>query len=970
VKPHRGFSAVAVDHLAEFRAEGTLWVHDKTGAQVYHLAAEDRESLVAFVFPTPPDDDTGVAHILEHSVLCGSKNYPTKDPFLYLLKSSLNTFLNAMTYPDKTVYPVASVVPKDFMNLLGVYADAVYFPLLKAEAFRQEGHRLEWDDRGGLVRSGVVYNEMKGNYSSAEGVIGDLVQRALFDAGPYSHDSGGDPAHIPDLTYEAFRGFHARNYHPSRGLVFLYGDLDPAPVLRLLDKKYFRHFDRQPPASVIVPQARWSQPRTVRGVYPASAEEAAEKGTLALTWLVADAPDHDRVLALDLLSEILLGDAGVLQKSLLESGLGEDLSPVSGLFTEIRDVSFTVGLRGTSEDNTQAFEALVLGQLARWADNGFPRDLVDSVVASYEFSVREVRGGGMGLRYLSRATRGWLHGSTLGESLQFQPRLAALKARLDAGERVFETLVREALIANAHRATVVCVPDPELQKRHEEAAQETLAALRMKLAAADLEALKGDQNALKTFQETPDTRRAVASLPELRLADIPPKVDVSEVQWLQEPALLLGSHAAFTNGVLYLDLAFDLKGLGEEDYKLLPLLQRCLDGLGLEGLSWDLLAREIALNTGGLSFRANADESLADGALVGKFYVRMRMLEERRDAALNLLERVLTRTWWSNRSRLRELILEMKNDYQGALIPRGHVFASTRSAASLSLGGRVGELTGGLAQLDFLAALADADDAKLEATLESLRSLASWIWTSPGTEAMITGAEASLGTLGGLASALVGRLQSLPRPVRPAAALLPPSGPGPALVRLIPSTVGFVARSLRGTKMTEAGHAAELVLSHRLKTGFLWERIRMRGGAYGAFSMPNGLEGTFTFATYRDPNLTTSLDAFRESLLASRAEPLSGSELRNTIIGTVSNDLSPRSPADDGFLALQRRHLGISDDLRQAKRDALLRTTAKDVVAAAARLEGAFGEGQTFVLTGESIGRPGLDEGTWLEDRP
>ena len=970
MKAPRGFTAVSVDHLAEFRAEGTLWVHDKTGAQVYHLAAEDRENLVAFVFPTPPHDDTGVAHILEHSVLCGSRNYPTKDPFLYLLKSSLNTFLNAMTYPDKTVYPVASVVPKDFLNLLGVYADAVFFPLLKPEAFRQEGHRLEWDDRGGLIRSGVVYNEMKGNYSSAEGVIGDLVQRALFDSGPYSHDSGGDPAHIPELTYEAFLKFHAENYHPSRGLVFLYGDLDPFPVLQLLDKKYFRHFDRTGTAPTIVAQPRWSGPRTVRGVYPASAEETAEGGTLALTWLVADAPDHDRVLALDVLSEILLGDAGPLQKSLLESGLGEDLSPVSGLFTEIRDVSFTVGLRGAQEEKKDLFESLVLGQLTHWADHGFPRDLVDSVVASYEFGVREVRGGGMGLRYLSRATRGWLHGSSLGESLQFQPRLAALKARLNAGERVFETLVREALVANPHRATVVCVPDPELQKRHEEAVQETLAALRMRLAAADIEALKTDQSALKAFQDTPDSRRAVATLPELRLADIPPKVEVSALDWAQESALLVGRHPAFTNGVLYLDLAFDLGGLGEEEYKLLPLLQRCLDGLGLEGLGWDLLAREIALNTGGLSFRANADESLADGTLVGKFYVRLRMLEERRDKAMGLLERVLTQTAWSNRGRLRELILEMKNDFQGALIPRGHVFASTRSASGLSPGGRVGELTGGLAQLDFLAALADSDEERLDATLGSLRALAAWIWTSSGADAVVTGTEGQLAGLGRQAASLVGRLQALPRSVRSGSALPPLPGPGPARVRLIPSTVGFVARSIRGTKMTDAGHAAELVLSHRLKTGFLWERIRMKGGAYGAFSMPNGLEGTFTFATYRDPNLASSLEAFRESLLASRAEPLSGAELRNTIIGTVSNDLSPRSPAEDGFLALQRRHLGITDALRQAKRDGLLRTKAKDLITAADWLESGFDQGQTFVLTGESIARPGLEEGTWLEDRP
>ena len=967
MKKRHGFLPVETDDLSEFRARGTLWVHAKTGAQVYHMEAEDTENLVAFVFPTPPTDSTGVAHILEHSVLCGSKRYPTKDPFLYLMKSSLNTFLNAMTYPDKTVYPVASVVPKDFRNLAAVYADAVFQPLLKREAFRQEGHRLEWDEQGGLVRSGVVYNEMKGNYASAEGVIGDLVQRALFDGGPYSHDSGGDPAHIPELTYEAFRQFHADHYHPSRGLVFLYGNLDPTPTLKLLDG-YFRHHDRRDPAQAVAPQPRWTAPRSVRGIYPAGAEDADE-GTLALSWLAADAVDHDKVLALDVLSEILLGDAGPLQKILVESGLGQDLSPVSGLFSEIRDVSFTVGLRGAPEAHRDAFERLVLEQLRSWADGQFPRDLVDSVIASYEFSVREVRGGGMGLRYLSRATRGWLHGAAIAESLAFQPRLEALKARLASGERVFEILIREALLDNPHRVTVTCVPDAALQKRQEDGVADELSRLRMTLTSDDIETLKRDQAALRAFQETPDPAGAVRSLPELKLSDIPPLVDRPRVEWQTEGALAVGRHPAFTNGVLYLDLAFDLPGLREEDYLLLPLLQRCLDGLGLEGQPWDLLAREIALKTGGVSFRANADESLADGRLSAKLYVRMRMLEEKREAALELLDRLLTRTDWSNRGRLRDLVVEMKNDYQGALVPRGHVFASTRSSAVLSRGGLIGEWMGGLAQLDFLLRSADSGDAGFDALLVSLQNLARRVFSAPGAEAVVTGSETLLPELARAAAKLTGRLASAS--VETAAGVEPQTvpAPGPARVRLIPSTVGFVARSIRGSKMSDPEHAAELVLSHRLKTGFLWERIRMKGGAYGAFSMPNGLEGTFTFATYRDPNLDASLDAFRESLAASRSQPLTGTELKNTVIGTVSNDLSPRSPAEDGFLTLQRRHLGITDDLRQAKRDALLRVRARDLVAAAARLEAGFDQGQTFVLTGETIARAGLDAGTWTEDR-
>ncbi|MEI8093165.1 MAG: insulinase family protein [Spirochaetales bacterium] len=956
------YELLQTDDLPEFRCQGTLYRHKKTGARVYHLAAADRENLVAFVFPTPPGDSTGVAHILEHSVLCGSKRYPTKDPFLYLYKSSLNTFLNAMTYPDKTVYPVASTVSKDFTNLLQVYADAVYFPLLKPEVFAQEGHRLEWNDEGGLVRSGVVFNEMKGNYSSSDNVIGDLVQQAVFDQGPYSHDSGGNPKHIPELTYEQFLAFHRTNYHPSRGLVFLYGDQPAAPSLRLLDKHWFRAFSAAPAAPPILPQPRWTEAKSVRGTYPAAKEEEADPGTLALTWLCADATEPERILELDILSEVLMGDAGLLQKALVESGLGQDLSPVSGLQTELRDIGLTVALRGAPESNAGAFEALVWRELKALAA-GIPKDLIESVISSYEFGMREIKGSGMGLRFLSRLARGWLHGQDIGDSLRFQFRMDALKARLAAGEPVLENLIRTALLDNPHRALVVCVPDAELQTRDEEQAQEELGRLRIALSATDIEALKRRQQELKDFQELPDAPSAIRKLPELKLSDIPSQVDRVALDWRSlgtgsAGLPQVGLHRAFTNGVLYLDLSFDLGGLSESETLLLPLFQRSLEGLGLRDLSYDLLARELASVTGGLYFRSNTDTALGTRQLVSRFYVRLRMLEARRDQALALLRRVLTETAWSHGARFRELVEEMRNDYQGALVPRGHAYAATRSAQGFSPAGRVSELTNGLTQMEHLVALGNASDDELKLVLGRLAALARRVFRSPALEAVVTGDGGALEPLVVETQGLLAFLDAQPLVASPGAtsdALLTAAGSGSSpIIKVIPATVGFVAHTVTGSLSSDPWHAADLVLSHHLRTGFLWEEIRMKGGAYGAFASPNGLEGVMTFATYRDPGLLNSLAAFRAGL-ESLTTPLPGAELKNTIIGTVSNDLTPRSPAEEAFLALQRRQLGITDAMRQTKREALLGLKATDVTRASARLLEGFDRGTTYILTGRKI---------------
>ncbi|NNM67926.1 MAG: hypothetical protein HKM06_07950 [Spirochaetales bacterium] len=955
-----GFRLVQVDPLEEFQARGALYVHERTGARVYHLEADDRENLASFVFPTPPENDTGVAHILEHTVLCGSRRYPTKDPFLYLAKSSLNTFLNAMTYPDKTVYPVATVVPKDFYNLFRVYADAVFHPLLKSAAFRQEGHRLEWDDKEGLLWSGVVYNEMKGNYSSAESVIYDAVQRSLFDQGPYSFDSGGDPQFIPQLTHEGLLDFHRRHYHPSVSLTFLYGDLPAGPALKILDREVFAHTEKRPVDFTLPKQPRRTAPRTLRATYPAQAEGEEDGGTLALTWLGPDALESDTILALDVLAEILLGDAGVLQKTLLESGLGQDLSPVSGLETELREAVFTVALRGAPAQNAEAFERLVFDELTRWSREGFPKDLVEGVLASYEFSVKEVKGGGMGLRFLRRLMRGWLHGAAPADSLVFAPRIEKLRQQLESGARVFEKLIETQLLQNPHRVLVTCVPDAKKLVQDEEAVKERLAEMRIHLSAPDLERLKAGQEEVRAFQEDPDTPKAVASLPVLELRDIPPKVETPQSRPDTAGPIQLSLHEAGTNGIAYLDLGFDLASLNRREWLLLPLWQRCLDGLGLKGLSYDLLARRLALSTGGLSVRASADTSVS-GQPQLRLWVRIKMLDSKIDEALDLLESILLGVDWDNHDRLKDLLLERKNELVSALVPRGHMYAAYKSSQSFSLPSTINDWTGGLSQMDFFAEQS-SDPSELQELSVQLAALSRRVLVLKNTVAALSGAASAL-------ERLKVRLKNWPS-LFPATAgnatPLAPEVPGSRHgLRLIPSTVGFSALTLPGCPLTRPGHEAELVLAHALRTGFLWEKIRMKGGAYGAMTFTNPLEATFTFATYRDPRLVDSLNAFKEGLEFYSSKTLSRRDLINTILGTVSGDLSPRSPAEEGFMVLQRSLLGITDEMRQKKRDTLRRLSDRDLVRAAERLLAVWDRGISFSLTSAAIADQAQADGTY-----
>ena len=624
---HPAFELLSDREIPEFRARGLLFRHKATGCEVYRLVSEDEENSFAFALRPPPPGSRGVAHIVEHSVLCGSERYPVKDAFLVMARRSLATFLNAWTYPDKTVYPAASAAPADYFNLLSVYGDAVFFPRLSEDTFLQEAHHLELSEEGSLDVMVMVYNEMRGDYSSAESLAATAAATSLFSPGhPYSFDSGGDPAAIPSLSYEAFKEFWAACYHPSNCRIFLHGNIDTERQLAFLEERFLgraepgKRFAAREPSPEIPFEPPFAAPRRLEVPCPAS-EGSEGATTIIVNWLSRPAADAAEALALEVLSEILLGhDGAPLSMALRDSGLGEDLSPQSGLDSSYRQAIFTAGLRGARRGDEARIEELVVGTVRSLAAEGFKAEALEAALHSIAFANKEIRRGSgtYGLRLMNRALRGWLHGAHPEESLSFGRPLAVLKDRLAAEPRYLEGLALALVADNPHRSTVTVYPDPGLFERREAERRAALAAKAASLTKAELERVGERAARLAEEQDRADPPELLALLPRLEVKDIPRTIDIvprEKASVLGRPASL---HPLFTNGIVYLDLAFPLDGLPRGDYLWLPLLSRFIAGAGLPGLPYDRVAERLARTAGGFGASLDSGSPLrraADGRI-------------------------------------------------------------------------------------------------------------------------------------------------------------------------------------------------------------------------------------------------------------------------------------------------------------------------------------------------------------------
>ena len=922
-----GFEITRVTSLPDIRQTAYEILHMRTGARILHLHNDDPENLYAICFRTPPEDSTGLPHILEHSVLAGSERYPLKDVFNELHRGSLQTFINAFTYPDKTVYPVASQVKKDFFNLARVYTDLVLRPRLLRETFLQEGHHFEFADpenpNSELVISGIVYNEMKGAYSSPDSLMFKAIQENLYPDTIYRNDSGGAPDVIPTLTYEQFRAFHRSYYSPSNARFFFYGDIPTRDCLTFLDEM-LDGFDAVAVQSNIAGQVCWTAPRAVSGEYPIGADEdATAKTAVNMAWMLTDNLDYETVILLEIVSWALVGSAaGPLRKALVESGLGEDLSPVTGLEKDIKQLAFVVGLRGTEADRVEAIESLVLDTLARLTEVGFEQDLIEGALHQVEFHGKEIHRGAYpyGITLMSLVFHTWLYDGDPLAGLNFPAMIEDIRRRWDQDPTLFQKVLRRWFLENPHRLLSVMEPSATYQQEQETRSREILRVITAGLSPEERERIASDAFRLKSFQTEPDPPEAAALLPAVGIEDLSPEVDVIPVESESRQGVTVLSHDLFTNDIAYLHIAFDIAQVPDELQPYLPLLCKLMTGLGAGELSYDELSKRIALKTGGLGAHLASGFSIDGRETWQKMIVHVRMLYRNIPDAIGILSDILLRGNLSETERIRDLVFEGRNDLQAAVVPSGHLFAKRTAAASLTLPSYREEQWHGRSQLKFIHGLAEAWDERFEDFISKIEDLKSWIIRKERLVLNLTAGGQGLRLLSEAIEPIMAELNEVPSTICDVPIPALPSRTGV----VIPAQVSYVAEAFPAPTYGSPLAAPLFVLSRLLSNGCLYQKIRVQGGAYGGMCQYDPTNGLFAFLSYRDPHLARTLAVYEEALRFTAGGIIPAEEIQKAVIGSIAALDRPMDPAGRGFASMIRHFSGLTDEERRRFRQAVL----------------------------------------------
>lgn len=944
-----GFELLRDEQIPELNTRARLYRHQKTGAELLSMENDDENKVFGIAFRTPAYDSTGIAHIMEHSVLCGSRKYPVKEPFVELLKGSLNTFLNAMTFPDKTVYPVASQNLKDFYNLIDVYLDAVFYPLIPLHTLQQEGWHYELEQPDGQMSfKGVVFNEMKGVYSSPDSLLDQYSQEAVFPDSPYGQDYGGDPAFIPDLTYEQFKRFHEFYYHPSNARIFFWGDDDPGERLRYINA-WLSDFERIHVDSNIPPQPRFDAPRRLEQAYDPGEEGDQAKSLVAVNWMLAEAGDPELTIALYTLQQLLIGTpASPLRKALIESGLGEDLTG-RGLDSGLLQMMFSTGLKGVKPEDTDAVEKLVLDTLQQLAEGGIDPQDIAAALNTVEFNLREQNTGAYprGLVNMINALETWLYEKDPLALLAFEKPLQALKDRLARGEPVFETLIRDHFLNNPHRAVVVLHPDPKVGKEREAAEQARLEKARQSMTPEQLEQAVRDTLELRRLQETPDAPEALAALPVLSRSDLDPKIKTIPHEENDVPGgARLWHHDLFTNGILYLDLGFDLQNLPAKYLPYLPVFSRALLETGTEKESFVQLLQRIGARTGGIypvTFTSAVHEGEQTAAWL---FLRGKAMVPQAGELLDILREVITTARIDDRERIRQIVLEEKAGMESALVHAGHRFVNARLRSRFNRADWASEQMGGVEQLFFLRKLVERIDSDWDSVRQALVTLRSLLFHQSGALANVTVDGQNWSKV---RPALERFLGELPRRTVPAA-LWEFSAPAGHEALTLPAQINFVGKAADLYRAGYRLHGSALVIVPYLRSTYLWDKIRVQGGAYGAFSAFDRNSGVFSFLSYRDPNLLNTLKVYDQTAHYLQNLDLSESELTKAIIGAIGDLDQYQLPDAKGYTAMVRRLTGLTDEERQRLRDEVLGTTVDDFHAFGDALEAAMDESVVVVL--------------------
>ncbi|NKB70389.1 MAG: peptidase M16 [Candidatus Latescibacteria bacterium] len=958
-----GFTLLRRQEIAELDTLALLYRH-RCGAQLLSLVNDYDNKVFGATFRTPPSDSTGVPHILEHAVLCGSRKYPVKEPFLELLKGSLNTYLNAFTYPDKTCYPVASQNLKDFYNLVDVYLDAVFHPRLTPLVLQQEGWHYELHNADDpLTYQGIVFNEMKGAYAAPEEVLAQRAQHSLFPNTPYRHDAGGDPRHIPELTFADFVAFHRRFYHPANSLLFFCGDDDPDHRLALL-ADYLNEFDAAQIDSAIPTQPAFEGPR--RQLLPYAVEADADEqptSMVAVNWLLAPDLSADTLLALQLLEYILVGiPASPLRQALIDSGLGEDLVN-TGLDIELRQPCFSVGLKGLAPENTAAVEELVMATLEEVVQRGIHTDMIAAAINTTAFHLRENNTGSYprGLALMLRALSTWLYDGDPIEAVAFAQSFDRVQINL-AEDGYLEALIQTHLLDNQHRTVLTLAPDPDLDRRLESEEKERLAAAGTAMSSAEKRATVEATSRLRKAQETPDDPRALARLPHLNLDDLQRPIKTTPRQLTSCGSATVLYHELSTNGIVYLDLGFNLHSLPQDYLPYLSLFGRALLEMGTHRQDYAQLSQRIGIHTGGLWTQPFVSARRTQAGSAAYLFLRAKALSEKVPELLAILRDILLATRLDDRERFRQLVLEEKAGEESDLVPSGQRLVGHRLRGRFDEAAWAAEQMRGLNYLFFLRQLLrDVEDNwdAVQQRLESLRQLLLQ------RQNILANAILSSHDKPTLERDLEKLLDQLPdAPVERQTWYPAYHHMDEGLVAVTP--VNFVGKAVDLYQLGYQLHGSVIVIARYLSNTYLWDQVRVQGGAYDAHCSFDHFTGVFNYGSYRDPRLLETLAAYDGAGAFLENLQLDEDELARAIIGTIGDLDQPQLPDAQGYTSLVRYLTGTDDDFRQQLRNQILDTRPEHFRAFGAVLSQAVDQGEVVVMGG----RAGLEGLKAAHDRP
>ncbi|MBN1523160.1 MAG: insulinase family protein [Spirochaetales bacterium] len=956
---HQGFIVKTVTPLPEFDSVGILCEHEKTGCRLYHIYNDDRENSFCYTFRTPPDDSSGVAHILEHSVLCGSKNFPLKEPFITLAQGSMNTFLNAMTYPDRTLYPASSISETDYFNIMRVYGDSVFFPLLKEIVFMQEGHHLEWKDKNNqeslLEVKGVVFNEMKGHYSTQQSIVSEWSNRSLFSVSPYRVDSGGDPREIISLTYEQFKNFHDTYYHPSNCWIVLHGNIPTEKQLEFLDTHFLQHFSRQAVDSKIIPEPPLKKPVLLEKTAPADAQNADDKKSeITINWLLGENTGSINTQIWWVLEEILLGNAGSpLRRALVDSGLGEDFSSVSGQNTDIKQRTFTVGLRGTKKDSAKKIEEIVFTTLSRLVKEGIPKDIIDAAMNQVEFHTRDYTAGRLptGLNLVLSVIRGWIYDAPPEETLRFTRLFEEMKKEYDKNPQLFEQAIQHDLIDNTHRSTVVVSPDPHYIETFEKPISDYISQAEHNFTAENKNTLMQKLAELDSYQAQPDSKEALDTIPRLAKKDLPVTALTIDQEYFKTDNKIPVTYIPGTTlGIAYIDCAFNVSGMPSGLFPYIPLFASAATSSGIPGKSYIDVLRDLTSLTGGFFTDLSCTRHIETGRTLTHLFFRTKLLAYNAADAFPLASQCIREADFNDTKRIADILMEKRNGFASRIIPNGSWIAQIRAAAQISETFHIFERMHGVSQFLFLDNLAKQGNEGLADIADKIKQVREYLLSRCPVSMHVSCDTDDRDIITRSLSSLVQGLSPISLNGDNDSAFVPNTS---AEALIAPTGIGFVVRTMEGAVFASKPYAAEQILNRLLSTGYLWEHVRMKGGAYGAYSSSFTTENLYSLSSYRDPQVNMTHNAFRAALQYLADGNADEDAIHRALVSVIADAETPLKPGNRGYTQFKRNLFGIDDTMRQGMRDALLSITAGDIRDHSKTLLDRFDSSAIVVLAGE-----------------